>query len=344
VFCQPSCDVIDIVSDAPKTAAYHIVGLTKLYPHRERAANADINLRVSPGEIFGLLGDNGAGKSTLVRQLVGLLRPSSGQIQLFGRDVTSEPAFVAQNVGYMPQSAFALSHLRVREAIYYSAHLRGLSRRAAQAECSTLIERWGLGEVADRVSRQLSGGQRRLLQIAVAMAGGPPVLVLDEPTNDLDPQRRRLVWEVLREYNREGNTIIFITHDVAEAEKVIQRVGIMRRGRLVALGRPSELKSEVDRKLRLELAYPAETEPVLPAGIEWTKRDHERWFGYLEAHQVNKVLADLDLAQVEDFRLHSATLEDLYLHFAEKAPTREALRCAASDIASVSALRGELTP
>ena len=102
----------------------------------------------------------------------------------------------------------------------------------------------------DRYSSRLSGGQRRLLRLAVAMAGQPPILILDEPTNDLDPQRRKLVWDVLREENQQrGTTIIFITHDAIEAEKVIQRVGIMRNGKLVANGRPSELKQAVDQKL-----------------------------------------------------------------------------------------------
>jgi ABC-2 type transport system ATP-binding protein len=298
---------------------YVVEGLTKVYPGQVDPANDGVDLRVAAGEVFGLLGDNGAGKSTLVRQMVGLLRPTSGRVRLFGRDVLAEPGFVALHVGYMPQSAFALNHLRVSEAVYLTAHLRGLTRRAARAERDDLLDRWGLGGIAGKVSKQLSGGQRRLLQLAVAMAGRPAVLVLDEPTNDLDPQRRRLVWEVLRERNREhGGTVIFITHDAAEAEKVIQRVGIMRRGRMVALGRPSELKRQVDRMLRLEVVFPPHANPALPTDVSWNELEPGRWRGYLEPHQVDRVLAAVDLRELDDFRLHSATLEDLYLHYAER--------------------------
>jgi ABC-2 type transport system ATP-binding protein len=303
--------------------AYEIRGLTKRYPRQPQPANEAIDLTIGEGEVFGLLGDNGAGKSTLVRQMVGLLKPDAGSVRLLGRAVPDHPAFVSLQVGYMPQSAFALNHLKVGEAIYFSAHLRGAARRAAREHRDQLIDQLGLGPVAGRVSRQLSGGQRRLLQLAVAMAGRPPLLLLDEPTNDLDPQRRRLVWQVLREVNRQqGSTVIFVTHDAIEAEKAIQRVGIMRRGRLVAVGRPADLKREVDHKLRLELVYPPAVVPKLPGDLPWRQVDTGRWLAYLEVREVNQVLTDVDLDALEDVRLHSATLEDLYLHYADDVRSR----------------------
>jgi ABC-type multidrug transport system ATPase subunit len=155
------------------------------------------------------------------------------------------------------------------------------------------------------------------MQLAVTMAGAPPVLILDEPTNDLDPQRRRLVWEVLRWYNTErGATIIFITRDALEAEKVIQRVCILRRGELVALGRPSELKHAIDRKLRLELFFSPETPPDLPSELSITPLEAGRWLVLLEWYHLASTLDALKQARLDDFRLYSATLEDLYLHYA----------------------------
>jgi ABC-2 type transport system ATP-binding protein len=149
------------------------------------------------------------------------------------------------------------------------------------------------------------------------MAGSPPVLILDEPTNDLDPLRRRLVWDVLRQVNEErGTTIVFITHDAIEAEKVIQRVGIMRQGELVAVGRPSELKRAVDRKLRLELFYPPQSPPALPPSLTSYPVQPGRAIVYLDRQQAALVLERLDLDQLDDFRLYSATLEDLYVHYA----------------------------
>ena len=192
--------------------------------------------------MFGLLGDNGAGKSTLVRQMVNLTRSTSGSITLLGQDIRRDAASVTTNVGYMPQEGLALNNLTVGEALYFTAHLRGLSRADALRERDRLAEAMQLAALRGQVVPKLSGGQKRLLQIAIALAARPPVLILDEPTNNLDPQRRKLVWDTLREVNQQlGTTVIFITHDAIEAEKVIQRVGILREGELVAVGRPSEL-------------------------------------------------------------------------------------------------------
>ncbi|MEU4540797.1 ABC transporter ATP-binding protein [Streptosporangium sp. NPDC023825] len=150
-----------------------------------------MTLQIFEGEIFGLLGDNGAGKITLIRQMINLLRPDSGTIELFGHDITEDPLYVSTLVGYMPQSGSALNRLTIGEAIYFAAHLRGLRRRAAARERDHLLELLCLTPIRNTSSSRLSGGRRRLLQLAVAMAGRPPVLILDEPTNDLDPVNRK---------------------------------------------------------------------------------------------------------------------------------------------------------
>jgi ABC-2 type transport system ATP-binding protein len=296
--------------------AYDVQNVVKYYPKQKRPANKDVTLQVDEGEIFGILGDNGAGKTTLVRQMVNLLRPTSGRIALFGQDVGSDPLYVSMNVGYMPQETHALNNLTVGEALYFTAHLRGLSRADARRERDELMALWQMERLRDKYSLRLSGGERRLLRLAAAMAGAVPVLILDEPTNDLAPQRRRLVWDVLSQINRErGTTIIFITHDAIEAEKVIQRVGIMREGELVAVGRPSELKGTIDRKLRLEMFLSPGATPRLPAGLIGHQVQPGRWIAWVERSEASAVLNSLDVDQLDDFRLYSATLEDLYVHY-----------------------------
>ncbi len=302
---------------------YDIDHVTKQYPKQPQPANRDITLQIYEGEIFGLLGDNGAGKTTLVRQMVNLQQPTSGLIKLFGRPVAEDPIYAAKLVGYMPQDANALNNLTVGEALYFTGHLRGLSRWDAQQECKWLLDTWQIGELRDKFSSRLSGGQRRLLRLVVAIAGGLPVLILDEPTNDLDPQRRRMVWENLRQLNqREGTTIIFITHDAIEAEKIIERVGIMRAGELVAVGQPHELKQQVAQPLRLELLFPPDRPPTLPVHLTSTELQPGRWLTWLERDEVGAVLNGLDLAQLDDFRLTSATLEDLYVHYTNQPDSR----------------------
>jgi ABC-type multidrug transport system ATPase subunit len=299
---------------------YDVQDLVKVYPGQSAPANREITLQIQQGEIFGLLGDNGAGKTTLVRQMVNLLRPTSGRIALFGEPIAGDPQLVPTSVGYMPQETHSLNTLTVGEALYFTAHLRGISGAEARRERDRLLELWQIGDLRNKDNSRLSGGQRRLLRLAVAMAGSLPVLVLDEPTNDLDPLRRRLVWDVLRQINHEqGTTIIFITHDAIEAEKVIERVGIMRDGALVALGRPSDLKQAIDRKLRLELFCAPDVPPNLPTLLLKHELQPGRWLVLLEWEQAPTVLNSLDMDQIEDFRLYSATLEDLYVHYASRA-------------------------
>jgi len=313
----PICEWRFAICDCADGVVYDVRGLVKVYPGQTRPANQAITLQVYQGEIFGMLGENGAGKSTLVRQMVNLLRPTFGSIELFGQPVGQDPLYVPLHVGYMPQEPHALNNLSVGEALFFTAHLREMSRAEAGRERDALLHVWQMQELRHRYSPRLSGGQRRLLRLAVAMVGSPPVLILDEPTNDLDPQRRRLVWDVLRRLNHErGTTIIFITHDAIEAEKIIQRVGIMHDGRLVAVGQPGELKQHVDQKLRLELFFSPEAPPGLPPGTNCRPLEPGRWLVFLERDQVMAVLNGLNLERIEDFRLQSATLEDLYLHYA----------------------------
>lgn len=296
---------------------YDIQGLTKQYPGQPQPANQAITLQIGAGEIFGILGDNGAGKSTLVKQMMNLEKSTAGAIHFYGQPLAREALAIPLAVGYMPQSHLALNQLTVGEALYFTAHLRGLSRRAALQERERLLALWEIGALRNKVSAKLSGGESRLLQLSIAMAGRPPVLLLDEPTNELSPQRRKQVWANLRHLNQqEGTTIIFITHDAIEAEKIIQRVGILYQGRLVALGRPSELKRALDQQVRMELFFPAGRPPTLPSTVTHHVIDEGRWLIYLERHSLDAVLSQLDFNTIDDFRLYSATLEDLYLHYA----------------------------
>lgn len=296
---------------------YDLQAVTKHYPKQPQPANQQITLQIQAGEIFGLLGDNGAGKTTLVRQMVNLLQPTSGSIHLFAKPIVHDPLYTATTVGYMPQDANALNNLTVGEALYFTAHLRGLSRRDALRERDALLAQWQIGDLRDKYSSRLSGGQRRLLRLVVALAGRLPVLLLDEPTNDLDPQRRRMVWDNLKQLNQsQGTTIIFITHDAIEAEKIIQRVGILRHGELVVVGRPSELKKQVAQQLRLELFFPPERPPHLPEYLTPHQIQPGRWLAWVEREEVGQVLNGLHMEQLDDFRLYSATLEDLYVHYA----------------------------
>ena len=301
-------------------AVYEVLDLTKVYPKQTTAANDAISLHVEPGEIFGLLGDNGAGKTTLVKQMANLLAPTSGTIRLFGQPLGVQPLYTPSHIGYMPQQGMALNNLTVSETLYFTAHLRGLSRRDARAERDRLLDLLDLGPACDRMPSRISGGQRRLLMLAVTLAAAPPVLLLDEPTNDLDPVHRRLVWDVVRDLKTtSGTTIILVTHNVIEAERVIERVGIMRAGKLIAVGRPGTLKTGLNEQLRLEIVFTPGMPPTLPDGLAPRTVGPGRWQLLIERRAAPAYLDALNhAASVEDFSLSTATLEDLYLSLAHE--------------------------
>lgn len=323
--------------EAPAQAVYHIERLTKIYGkgralQTAKPANQDIDLDIRTGEIFGLLGSNGAGKSTLIRQMVNLVAPTSGKIILMGQDIARHPGAVTRYVAYMPQKPHALLDLTAEEAIYYTGHLRGLSRPAAQHEARRLVEEWGLEEVRKKAVRHLSGGQHRLVSLAATLTGNLPVLILDEPTNELDPAFRKQVWERIVEVNRrQGTTIILVTHNVQEAERVIQRVAVMSQARIVGLGRVSELKAQMDQEVSLELFLRPEMAAAAEAALESIPGARllqpYQWSVNVERaggeEAIHRILSLVKLERLEDFRVHTASLEDVYMRLTGHAISNE---------------------
>lgn len=295
--------------------AYTIERVTRIYPRQSQPANDDISLVIEEGEFFGLLGDNGAGKTTLVRQMANLLTPTSGEITLFGKPLNHTPLYAARHIGYMPQSGMALNNVTVGEALYFAAHLRGWSAHDSRRERDRLLDLMELGKLRHQPLTQLSGGQKRLVSLATSLAASPPVMILDEPTNDLAPQTRVRVWDLLRQVNSaQGTTIILVTHNVLEAEKVIQRVAIMNAGRVIAQGRPGALKADLNQQLRLEVIFTPDNPPTLPDSAAPHLAAPGRWQLLIERDAASAYIAALSHnPAVEDFRLSTATLEDLYL-------------------------------
>jgi ABC-2 type transport system ATP-binding protein len=284
-------------------------------------ANDHVDLDVPAGEVFGILGPNGAGKTTLVRQLMGLLRPDEGSIELFGHDVVARPDLPARLVAYLGQSDLALAELPVATAIETTGRMRGLSKAAARAERDAVLAELELDSLADRPLGKISGGQRRLACVATALVGARPVLVLDEPTTGLDPRSRRAVWEALRRRrDAAGVTVVLITHNVLEAETVLDRVAVLDAGRVIACDTPGRLKALVDADVRLELAWRDEP-PAADPTVQWlgetATRSGRRWTVHLPQDRAREALAQLTtgpaFAALDDFSLATPSLEDVYL-------------------------------
>jgi ABC-2 type transport system ATP-binding protein len=280
-------------------------------------ANDAITLSVGEGEVFGLLGPNGAGKTTLVRQLVGVLRPDSGQVRLLGHDITATPSAAARLVAYLAQEEPALAELPVGVAIETTGRLRGLSRTAARAQRDALLDELDLGAVAGRSMTTLSGGQRRLAQVATALVADRPLLVLDEPTTGLDPAARRAVWEAV---GRRSATVVLVTHNVLEAETVLDRVAVLDRGRVIASDTPGRLKALVSDEVRLDLVWRAEPpydDPTVTSLRARAVISGRRWSVRLPQPDAREALGRITggpaFAALDDFTLATPSLEDVYL-------------------------------
>jgi ABC-2 type transport system ATP-binding protein len=303
--------------------AYVVSGLSKVYRTKsgDVTATDDVDLEVRRGEVFGLLGPNGAGKTSLVRQLIGLLQPDAGDIELFGHDIVAKPRVVPDFVAYLPQDDAALADMTPADALETTARLRGLSRRDATSARDAVIDELGLGGFADRPIAKLSGGQRRLAGVGAALVGDRPVLVLDEPTTGLDPTARRAVWGAIeRRRSEQATTVVLVTHNVLEAETVLDRVAIVDCGRVIASDTPGRLKALVDREVRLELAWrhdPPDADP-LASSLRARAIEHgRRWSVRLPADEARAALAELTngplFAALDDFTLSTPSLEDVYL-------------------------------
>ena len=275
-------------------------------------ANAGISLQLVAGGIFGLLGPNGAGKTTLVRQVLGMLKPTAGSITLDGVDIVADPAHARRNIGFLPQGQFDLQSLRVHEVIEYNARLRGVDPAKARARAEELIERLELGPFRNTGLHAASGGVRRLAGFAASISAPARLLVLDEPTNDVDPIRRQQLWNLIGEMGEEGATVLLVTHNLAEAERFIDRLAIIDGGRILREGTPAALRSLVTDRLRLEITVHAEFEPHAALVAEpgspncylVDQRDLASvtaWLGSLR-----------DAGAISDFRIGPPTLDDIY--------------------------------
>ncbi|KAB2349685.1 ABC transporter ATP-binding protein [Actinomadura rudentiformis] len=296
---------------------YEVAGLGKSYGDAARALDG-VGFEVRAGEVFGVLGRNGAGKSTLVRHLVGLLRPDAGTVRLLGTEIGQEPRKAAEHVAYLPQAESALSDMSVRVAVETTARLRGIRRKQARGEAARLLDELALTPLADRRIGRLSGGQRRLAEVATALAGDRRVLVLDEPTTGLDVDTRHRVWGALRRRRDAGVAIVLVTHNVAEAETVLDRVLVLRGGRMAGYDTPGGLKAELGDDVRLDLAWrDVPPEPLPEAITARAVMSGRRWSLRLPSAEARGLLSELldgpAFAALDDFTLRTPSLEDVLL-------------------------------
>ena len=250
-----------VAGEATGPLVAELSGVTKSFG--EINAVNGIDMIVGPGEALAFLGPNGAGKSTTISLILGLLRPSTGRVALFGRSPWLPAA--RRLIGATPQETDFPPNLKVVELLrLVAAHF------PAPAEINTLVRDFGLESVADRRAAKLSGGERRRLALAMAFVGNPLAVFLDEPTTGLDIEARQIFWHAVHRYHRDGGAVFLTTHYLEEAEALADRVVLIDRGKLVQQGTVAEIKARVDVK---RLRFRAAAVPELPGFAEASLRD-----------------------------------------------------------------------
>ena len=284
----------------PSGEAVSVRGLVKEYKDGTRA-NRGIDLELRRGEIVAVLGPNGAGKTTFLRQLTTELRPSGGEINVFGIDVIREPQKAKRLMGITPQEAGTFDTLTTQQHLELFARLKGLSRRQAIVATAEVGDVLGLTDHFSKPVGSLSGGQRRRILIGLALVGRPPLLVLDEPTTGLDPASRKAVWNVLRRAVIDGTTIVFSTHYMEEAERLSDRIAIIDSGRVIAFGTVRELVSRLQDSYRLSYHDPS----------SGTGRVRVQRFATFADVQVQ-----IQRLRLSEYSIARASLEDVYFELA----------------------------
>jgi len=293
-------------------------------PKPQVVALDGISLDIAPGEIFCLLGPNGAGKSTTVGVLTTRVQPTSGQAFIGEHDVWKEQVAVKHLIGVVAQRPNLDFSLTAREILTFHGAYFGLSSHERAKRAEALLERFKLTDRADQMVRGFSGGMMQRLSIARAMMHDPQVLFLDEPSAGLDPQTRLLLWEIVREYNQSGKTILLTTHNMEEADALCQRLAIIDHGRVIALGTPRELKASVPGGFLLRLRFGVHSPDLLqrlqslPGVREVQAKDgtgadvYADRGGSLVAEVAN--LASAAGVELHDVHISEPSLENLFLH------------------------------
>ena len=302
-----------------------ISNLTKAYKNSV-LANNHISLNIKKGEILGILGPNGAGKTTFVRQIAGLIKPTEGDIFIENHNIIKNPNIVPNYISYYGQTLYILDSHRAWETIYYTGIYRGLSKNDSLKQTNMLLDLFNLSDSRNILMNKLSGGQKKIIGIISTIIGFRPIMILDEPTNDLDPENRRKVWDIITYLNNEFEiTILLVTHNVMEAEQVIGNVAIIDSGIIIGYDTPAALKSKINNKVRMGLYLNENYKNYdmnscvnsISNNIDFTEIKAGVWrflTDKVNASDIFNLISNkIGFDKVDDFRVLTTTLEDVYL-------------------------------
>ncbi len=302
-----------------------IQNITKVYSGTKKSkvvANDDLTLAIKEGEVLGLLGHNGAGKTTLVNQILGLVKPTKGEIYLLGESVAKSPERARRICSMQPQSQLPLGELTPTQAVSIMGKMRGGRDEEVKKRMEMLFESLDILSWVNTEGLKLSGGIRRLTAFCMAVVIPGKVVILDEPTNDVDPVRRRYLWDEIRKLTNVGTSVILVTHNVLEAEKAVDRVAILHKGKFLTQGTPSEVKRSVSNRLRIEVGLSTDSVNYeIPNWAISKYHSNGRMSFYMEHESALTAIewanAQIGEGKIIDYSLSPTSLEDIYVELTE---------------------------
>ena len=292
----------------------NVENLCKTYGAVQAVNN--VSFHVNAGEVFGFLGPNGAGKTTTLSILEGLRDADSGHLTIFGLEMTTSASEIKRRIGVQLQSTSLMDELSLFEQTKLFARLYG--RDLSRQGVIDILEKVNIAEKANALPRQLSGGQKQRFALALALVNRPELIFLDEPTSGLDPQSRHMLWDMIRHCQATGMTVVLTTHYMEEAEALCHRVAIIDQGKLIALGTPAALISQVKGMASITLTAPLDIQELrdLP-GVACARLENDRL--QLNTEDISSTLeALLNMARMRSLRLgdlliKQPNLEDVFL-------------------------------
>ena len=280
--------------------------LTKYYGKARGITGLDLS--VEQGEYFGFIGPNGAGKSTTIRTLLGLIFPTSGTAQVFGKDIITQKEEILRETGYLPSEVLFYPGMKVKDILKLSA---GLQKKDCQKEAGILCERLQLD--TSRKVDDLSFGNRKKVGIVCALQSRPRLLILDEPTGGLDPLMQREFFDILRERNQEGTTIFLSSHVLSEIQRNCSRAAVIREGRIIACGSVEDLAKTNAKRVAVHGLVNLE-------GLEGVKdlQSADGSMSFLYSGEIKRLLERLSEGSVQDLSVSEPDLEEIFLHYYEQ--------------------------
>lgn len=277
----------------------------------------DLDLQVEKGDFFGFIGPNGAGKSTTIRTLLGLIHLSSGSASVLGHDIVTEKEKILSQVGYLPSEIFFYPKMRVKDAIAYSADLRGADCRKRAEELCGRLDLDPMKKVED-----LSLGNRKKVGIICAVQHHPDLLILDEPTSGLDPLMQREFFSILMEENNKGSTIFFSSHILSEVQAYCRSAAFIKDGKILLSGKVSDLEQTGTRKISVIGTLTREKLQGL-SGTTFTDDAGEDELKFLYKGDIQQLLTILAGEKIRDITITEPSLEEIFMHYYETKEERK---------------------